>query len=1559
MNACDPGVNVRNLKRLVKQNTGLELNLTREQICDAYSSIQDGKLPLPPMVLSKDGKYMLDRKSPLTGNDFEILFGSDSTVAQLKRVARKAGLASYKDMTKAEMVEAIESILESKNIREPIRLHVSAQRATRKVSVNNNNNYPNNLNVNNVNGNGVRNNNNNNLAKIANESKNLNRNGNRNGNNLGKIANESRNLNRNRNRNGNRNGETRNGNRNGNARPATNQRTARYVNAMLRRPSNSRRNEDLAKVLAAARNTGNGSTQNLSRVIEALRKKPNTDGSTAAKLNKLLRAKTSGNSDALRRAMKEVEILKRRAPVAPVASVNNKQKKLTELEKYAVNKASKLGNQRLQFMNEAQKYIKAYKNGEYGSDSAKGRISARYKEIYNKRLNDMGFNKRVSELQEKTVNIIGNTKIKSKATELLEEYKKTGSQSVRNDIIKLEELDKQLGNRQEKVEALFNNRRYLNAMRDEVLKTKPYNLKNGLAKLDKIIEEKEKEIREKKREDNINNLIKNPKYEKLTQNEKNKARRAYMNGGSTLNVVRGALNKLVAENKNKDNINKLFFNNPNYRKLPLNTKNKIKEAYLSGKYTLNMVKKVLNNLVAGNTGNNNQPPMSLNNIFAGKLNNVPSLTNANRKKLNKEKNNIKTKLNNAEAKLKKVTESRNTIVKKTIELKKQLANGRLSKNEKTELEAKIKELTNAAEASKKAVANAQINRETALAQATENKKAAEAAKKAAEASNIKVKERNATIANLRQKLNQGGLPNNKKTELEAKIKELTNAAEASKKAVANAQRNREIALAQANENKKAAEAAKKAAEAAKAAAASAQKKVLNTENAHKLALGSLSEQKAKVESIKQQLEEKTKLTNAERATLQNQLFKERGAVAKAEQAARNAKSKANAALEQSRRLVAEAGKAAANASNRATEAERAKLNAQAERNAALGNKKEANRLKLEANRLKAEANAARKKAEIEAAQSRQAAFEANAEAKRIATELKNGKAKSKAEINALTKQMQKAFNARQRELQNQINAFEEYRVKANRRIEALETNRTRWQANANKKTNNLNLAKQRLAVKNANLVKKVDEIKRIQSNIARLQKEMNNTKTASNAEKAALKKQYNEETQKLREQLGKTETEVFSLNQELKNVKSNKTIIFKELQGRSNTLAETRKQLAQTQRELNNTKRIVNSLRTNLQKSKVTGKWQGAAVRGLGTTVRGLDTQLRSTQTNLNRAQKEIGIARDVVTGLRGQRNALGTELRNTQSNLQKALTNVGAKQFQIEGQQSTIGALQARNKVSRGVISGLQGQRNALGTQLRNTQNTLAFGQKQLGNAEVAIQKLRKNKTNLAKNKTNLKTRLVGTKWKGIVGNRKLNQTRSQRRNAQRGINTLRATTRNLEQRRLASNRVTNNTFNASAAFNQQLKSVAARQRWKSLKPKATMIGASQMGVGKALRQKLLKNIDVTNLNGKHVVDKGLLPGGERRNLKKEVQDPMTGLNRLRAIEKMILDRKTNRNSKILSRRRMNQIIARRGIAVNTPTRPVQTREQVTFRDFAASGGRPGLENTTRATGTTRSRTA
>ena len=72
-------------------------------------------------------------------------------------------------------------------------------------------------------------------------------------------------------------------------------------------------------------------------------------------------------------------------------------------------------------------------------------------------------------------------------------------------------------------------------------------------------------------------------------------------------------------------------------------------------------------------------------------------------------------------------------------------------------------------------------------------------------------------------------------------------------------------------------------------------------------------------------------------------------------------------------------------------------------------------------------------------------------------------------------------------------------------------------------------------------------------------------------------------------------------------------------------------------------------------------------------------------------------------------------------------------------------------------------------------------------------------------------------------------------------------------------------------------------------------------------------------------------LPGGERRDLKKVVQDPMTGLNRLRAIEKMILKRKTNRNTTILQRRRMNKVLSKQGTSVNIG--------RSKLRGFAASG--------------------
>src|SRR5210317_1100243 len=1375
MDACDPGINIGNLKRLVKQNTGLELDLTREQICDAYSSIQDGKLPLPPMVLSKDGKYMLDRKSPLTGKDFEVLFGSDSTVSQLKRVARKAGLASYDKMTKAEMVEAIESTLQSKNIREPIRLHISAQRAVRKVSVNNNNNYPNNLNVNNANGNGVRNNNN--LRKIANESNNLNRgNGNRNGNgnNLAKIANESRNLNRgNGNRgNGNRgNGNRGNGNR-GNERPSINRTTARFVNAMLRKP-NARRNEDLARVLSAARNTGGGSTQNLSRIIEAVRRKPTTDGSTATMLNKLMRAKTSGNSNAHQRAMKEIEELKRR-PVA--ARVNNKQQKLAELKKYAVNKASKLGNQRLQFMNEAQKHIKAYKNGEYGSEFAKKQIFIRYDQIYKKRLNDMGFNEAATNLQKSTINAIGNTKIKSKAVELLEEYKKTGSTPIRNSIIKLKSLDENLGSKEDSVVKLFGNRKPLNSERDEALQNiQSYNMRNGLAKINKQIEEKKKE-----RGVEFNTMIVNATYKNVPSNVKTTLRNKYVSGELNRNDVKRGLNKALKKTtdilKNLENKIKKLENELGDSKLTPSERNALK--------------KEVNNLkLKRNTNLKNM------NVMREQLGNMKTTVNTKNRNIER----LKIKQGNANAEIESL---RNKLK----------SNKNLSNGEKRALEEQLKN----------AMKNrANINERLSKSESEKEQYMREMNTLAGNVRNITKQKENANkeIANLRNKLQKNkNLSNGEKRALEEQLKNaMINRANLNtrlrKSEAEKMQYMQEMYTLAGNVRN-----ITKQKENANAQI-TAKNREINQIKKNMAAAGSMS--MAQKEKLRQNLEK----AQQEKANISNQLSRFRSELEMAKKR-----------LDEERKIK---GDKIQSLEFNATKARQERNNLKQKRNVNLKNmnvmREQLGNLKVNRNVLAAEAQrrqnalneAAKKETEIT-----KKLGESNASIKKLTAQ--RDELLEKGELNAAEKaNLQRIRNELKAERNTKNNEIKQLQTLSNNREKELEKIST----NLNVATRELNRSMALISTQEKSLEAKNKNLKARQNQVGELYEEQKGLKKLIETLETQAT-EINEQIQQQTKKLANSASEINRLQKQLNNATEARARNIQTMQMRhAENIGAATAQIEELTKKVQERNAII-------KRSKVVGKWQGTAVRGLG-------TQLRNTRTNLTRAQKEIGVARGVVSGLRRQRQ-------------------------------------------------NLQGQRNTL------------FG--------------------------------------------KLTQVRGQRRNAQRGINALRAQTRNLEQRRLAENRSTNNTFNASAAFNRQMKGVAARQRWQSLKPKATMVGAAQLGVGKALREKLLKNVDTTNINGKHVVDgkgKGIipLPGGERRDLKKEVQDPMTGLNRLRAIEKMILNRKTNRNNTILRRRRMNTTLGLAGSAVknnfsfaNSNT-PAQSRSQLLKQNNAWESG-PAAED-------------
>jgi hypothetical protein len=1124
-----------------------------------------------------------------------------------------------------------------------------------------------------------------------------------------------------------------------------NETSARYVNAMIRKP-NARRNEDLARALSVARDTGSGSTQNLSRIIEAVREKPSTDGATVAMLNKLMRAKTSGNSDALRRAMKEIEDLKRTTPVTN--RVNDKQKKIAELEKYVVNKGGKLNTQRrVAFMNDAQKSIKAYKNGTNMYNTAKTRITAAYETAYKANLNNMGPKNAIDALQ-KTVNTIGNSKIKTSAREKLNVFKQSGAsdRDARNAVIKLKNLDEELGKR--KV-----NRVYLNDARDEALKNiNSYNIKNGLAKINRRVQEDMK-----KRGVEFNTMIANDMYKNVPSNVKTTLRNKYVSGKLNSNDVKRGLNNALEtsagvfkglENKIQNLQTKL-----NNSKLTANERNALKKELNKSRQRRNTNAKNMN-------------------VMREEMGNMKTNINTKARNIEKLKNELaKSASPNVRNKLKS---NLNQAVKNQIQSQKEyqqlVTNMQKLKNEKSERNREIN-------VARKAVTALQGQRK--------------------ELQNQKEKA-NAEITNLKKKLNSGTISNAERKKLENELAEARGNAFATAEELKKLQKEKEsfnAKITQANENVRV---ATQQAQAAEAAADTAQKQLTQAQT-------NLTQQQANVNRIQQELNEKTNMSEKQRQKLEEQLLIQRSQVTRAKNASRKAKENANEADAESRRLVAEAGKAANEASARAAQAE-------AQRQTALGNKDEANR-------LKAEANAARKMAEGEAAQSREAASKANAKAKEISKKLEESNL-SRREMNALIKQKNALLETRHEEMQNQINAFKTYREQANKivrnsanreakqknRITDLETNRNRRQADSNKKTNELKLVTQQLAEKNNNLAEKIKQINQTQSNITGLRKELDNSKSASMAEKNEIKNQLEKEKQNLTEQFARTKTNLNATRAELIKLTKNRNILFKELQNRSGTLLQTRDERNKLQKQLKDTQKI-----------------------------------LGNTQNNLGR----LALAEQRT---RGQRNTLSSKLAN------------------VRGQRQN---LRRRNGASQKVITGL---------------------------------------------------------------------TR-QRQDAQRGINTLRATTRNLERRRLATDRATNKTFNASAAFNRQMKGVAPRQSWQSLKPKATMVGAVQADVlGKRLREKLLKNIDTTNISGKFVINGGPWPGSERRALKKEVQDPMTRLNKLRAIEKRILNKKTNRNSTILPRRRMNKVLNKQGTNVK-PVNPNQNIGRSKLQGFAASG--------------------
>ena len=187
MDACDPNADIANLRQLIKTNIGVDVKLTKDEICQAYEDIQGGKLPLPPLVMNSSRTYLVDKKSPLKPNDYELLFDSTTKRTDLKRIARKVDLKNVDQMTKIQIVGAIGKRLRYMKVHEPVKFArksrvtvnkytaVNASTNTAVNNVNNTNLVNNGLNTNRTN-NGLNTNRNNGLNTNRNNGLNTSRN---------------------------------------------------------------------------------------------------------------------------------------------------------------------------------------------------------------------------------------------------------------------------------------------------------------------------------------------------------------------------------------------------------------------------------------------------------------------------------------------------------------------------------------------------------------------------------------------------------------------------------------------------------------------------------------------------------------------------------------------------------------------------------------------------------------------------------------------------------------------------------------------------------------------------------------------------------------------------------------------------------------------------------------------------------------------------------------------------------------------------------------------------------------------------------------------------------------------------------------------------------------------------------------------------------------------------------------------------------------------------------------------------------------------------------------
>ena len=123
--SISPGIALNQLTKTVQERYSVNVRgIPKNVIESVYRSITEGRLQMPPLVLSEDKTMLIDRKSPLSGKDYKILFDSASTKRKLYRLADKMHLFGYKELKKSEIVNQIKEKLLVTGISEPILIQV-------------------------------------------------------------------------------------------------------------------------------------------------------------------------------------------------------------------------------------------------------------------------------------------------------------------------------------------------------------------------------------------------------------------------------------------------------------------------------------------------------------------------------------------------------------------------------------------------------------------------------------------------------------------------------------------------------------------------------------------------------------------------------------------------------------------------------------------------------------------------------------------------------------------------------------------------------------------------------------------------------------------------------------------------------------------------------------------------------------------------------------------------------------------------------------------------------------------------------------------------------------------------------------------------------------------------------------------------------------------------------------------------------------------------------------------------------------------------------------------